>query len=45
MGTLLNMCYYCPVLVKILYKTNCRKDLLASLNEIAHKNDIEIEEI
>ena len=42
---LLNMCYYCPVLVKIFYKTNCRKDLLASLNEIAHKNDIEIEEI
>jgi len=42
---LINMCYYCPVLVKIFYKKNCPKDLLSSLNEIANKNHIEIEEI
>lgn len=42
---LLNMCYYCPVLVKIFYKKNCPTDLLSSLKEIANKNDIEIEEI
>jgi hypothetical protein len=42
---LLDMCYYCPVLVKILYKANCRKELLDSLKEIALKNEIEIEAI
>src|SRR5574344_650483 len=36
---LLNMCYYCPVLVKIFYKKNCPTDLLSSLKEIANKND------
>lgn len=42
---LINLCYYCPILEKIYYKENINKELLESLEEIARKNQIEIEEI
>ena len=42
---LINMCYYCPVIERIYYKSTIRKDLLESLNEISTKLQVELEEI
>lgn len=42
---LVNMCYDCHILERIVYKKGIDKDLIESLNEIANQHHIELKEI
>ena len=40
-----NMCYHCPVMSKIYYKSSISAESLIKLSRIARKNEVEVEEI